>query len=476
MTKFVPAVLGLAATLVASAAAQQPVSIVDARVAEAQQDRFVIPLCPMTMDSRLTNAQRALRAGIEERDPAKKAKGMTDALTVLTQVLAANPGNGPANYYLGRWHLLRGDMAGLDSAWTRAEEILPDCEPDITSYRQNAWAVLTNAGIEKQNAGDLDSAKVFYVRANHAFRKLPHAFMNLGVIYANEAKNDSAAVYFRDAVAATEGDSTMVEERKALLLNLGAVHQRLGNHREAVNTFGVYSRENPDDNEVLRHMAASYRSMEMTDSAEAIETRLISALSAMDLDQLDAQDLLAIGVGFFNAEQYPRAADAFRRVVAQNPHDRDGLYNLANTYLALKDWPNLATTAETLRGLEPMSEDVLRLQGQALREMGGRDAEVLKVAEALVGLPFLVEVTRVSYAGQEARLAGTATGRGALTAEGRPIPPAPVALTFEFLDILGNVVGTADVAVPALTQGQAHPFTLTAPITQVVSGWRYKRK
>jgi tetratricopeptide (TPR) repeat protein len=475
MMKQLCAGLALVTILAASLGAQQA-EIVDARVAAAQSERFVIPLCPMSMDSRLTSAQRALRAGIEESNPERKARGMADAIRLLTEILAANPGNGPALYYLGRYHLVRGDVAGMDSAWTKAELLLPDCEPDMTSYRQNTWAILTNTGIEKQNAEEIDSAKVFYRRANHAFRALPHAFMNLGVIYANEAANDSAATYFRLAVNATEGDSMMVEERKALLLNLGAINQRLGNFREAVNVFGIYSRENPEDSEVLRHMAASYRSLEMPDSAEAIEARLLASLSAMDLDQLDATDLLAIGVGYFNAEQYDRAVDAFRRVVAQNPYDRDGLYNLANTYLAMENWEQLASSAESLRGFEPMNEDVLKLHGQALRELKRPDADVMQVAEQLVGLPFNVEITRVSYTAAEARVVGTATGREALTPAGRPIPAAAVTLTFEFLDILGNVVGTAESIVPALTPAQVHDFSLAAPVTERVAGWRYKRQ
>jgi len=475
MLKLVPA--GLALTLMqATALSAQTYQIVDARVAAAQPAQFVIPLCPMRLDSKVNNAQRALRAGMEEPAADKKAKNMMDSFRMLGEALAEGPSNGAAWYYLGRWHLLRGDMAGLDSAWTRAEALLPDCEPDISSYRQNAWAVLTNTGIEKQNGGDLDSAKVFYARANRVFKRLPHAYMNLGVIYANEGKSDSAAVFFQNAVTATEGDTTMVEERKAVLLNLGAMHQRLGDHRKAVNTFGIYAKENPSDAEVLRHMAASYRRLEMVDSAEAIEKTVIQNLSTTDLDQLETQDLLAIGVGFFNAGDYPKAADAFKRVVAKNPYDRDGHYNLANAYLAMKDGPNLTTASEALREIEPMNEDVLKLIGQGLSMSGNREADLLKVAEELVALPVTVAITRVSFTPTEARASGTITGRAPLTPAGRAIPPAPQTLTFEFLDIVGNVVGTTEIAVPALTEGQAHPFNLTTPITHAVAGWRYKKK
>lgn len=466
---------GLALVLVVPAVAQQP-AVVDARVAAAMVGQFAPPLCPMRKDSRHSNIERALKSYAEEREPARRDRALADADRLLREVIAAEPNNGATWYYLGRYYLALGDMAGMDSAWVRAEPMLPDCDVDMTTYRQNAWATLTNAGIEFQNAGQDDSAKVVYLGATRAYRGLPHAFMNLGVLYANAGNNDSAATYFASAVRATEGDSTMLEERSALLLNLGTIYQRMGDHRAAVNTLGEYARGNPDDDNVLRQISVSYRALDMVDSAEAVESRLLAALSEMNLDDLDGQDLLAVGVGLFQAEQYARAADVFRRAVVLNPYDRDALYNLANSYLALEDGPQLLTASVQLREMEPMNEDVLRLQGQALRFIGGRDNELIAVAEALVGLPVSVEVSRVSYTATEGRIAGTILGRAAMTPESRPIPPAPLTLLFEFLDIQGNVVGTATVEVPALTEGQAHQLSLTAPVSRGVSGWRYRKQ
>lgn len=465
----------LALVLAAPASAQQP-TVVDARVAASLVGQFAQPFCPMRKDSRLNNVERALKSYAEEREPARRDRALADADRLVREALAADPANGAAWYFLGRYHLARGDMVGMDSAWTRALESLPDCDVDMTTYRQNAWATLTNAGIEFQNAGQEDSAKVAYLGATRAYVGLPHAFMNLGVLYANAGSNDSAATYFAAAVRATEGDSTLVEERSALLLNLGTIYQRMGSHREAVNTFGEYVRANPDDDNVLRQLSISYRALDMVDSAEVVEGKLLTALSEMNLDDLDGQDLLAVGVGLFQAEQYARAADIFRRAVVLNPYDRDALYNLANSYLALEDGPQLLSASEQLRAMEPMSEDILRMQGQALRLIGGRDDEMIAVAETLVALPVSVEVSRVSYTATEGRIAGTLLGRGALTAAGRPIPPAALTLVFEFLDIQGNVVGTGTVEVPALTEGQEQPLALTAPVSRGVAGWRYRKQ
>ena len=52
------------------------------------------------------------------------------------------------------------------------------------------------AGIEKLRGGDSDSALVLFRQANTLFQKLPHVYENVGVIFANQSQNDSAAYYF----------------------------------------------------------------------------------------------------------------------------------------------------------------------------------------------------------------------------------------------------------------------------------------
>lgn len=473
MIKSFAAGAGLVLVLAVPALAQQPV--VDARVAESQRGQFAPPLCTLRKDSRLNNVERGLKAYAEEQAPDRRERGLNDARSNLAQAMTADAGNGAAWYYLGRYHLALGDMAGMDSAWTRAVTMLPDCDVDITTYRQNAWATLTNAGIEFQNAGNLDSAKVLYARANLAFQGLPHAFMNMGVIYANEDRNDSAAVYFAQAVRATEGDTTMVEERKALLLNLATIYQRLEQHRDALNTFGAYLQMVPDDGNVSRQVAASYRRLDMVDSAAAIDARLLAELNQMDMAELDEQELLELGAGLYDAGQFAQAAEALGRLVARNPYHREALLRLANARMSLNDGAGLLTTVLLIREIEPMNEEILRLHGQTLREMGGRDDELTAVIEALVGLPVSVDVAEVTYTGNEGRIRINVTGRTPLKPDGTPIPAAPLNLVFEFITAQGAVVGSGTVAVPALAPGQSQEFTVTAPVTREVAGWRYRQ-
>lgn len=463
--------LGSASQLLA-----QDLRVVDQRVADGQPEQFTIPLCNMRLDSKLSNVQKLIKSGVEEKNADKRQKALGDAHGAIMGILQSDQSAGAAWYYLGRYHLILGDMMGMDSAWNKALEILPDCEPDMTTYRQNAWAILANAAIEKQGAGDVDSAMVLYHRANFAFRGLPHVYMNLGVVFANQAANDSAAFYFAKAAEVAKGDSTLTQDRDAALLNLAAIYNRLGNHRGAVNALGDYMITNPGDNDALRQLAVSYRELGMTDSADALEAKLVTALSEMNLDDLDANDLVAVGVGFFNANKFDRAADAFRRATALNPFDRDALYNLANAYLALKDGTNLEATGQRLVDMEPLSDDALRLFLQGLREQGSREADLIRGAEKLIAMPVSVEIQRVSYTASEGRVAGLVTGRDAVKPDNSPIAPAPITIVFEFMDIQGSVAGSAEIQIPALKGSETHSISFVAPISQGVAGWRYRLK
>jgi hypothetical protein len=90
-------------------------------------------------------------------------------------------------------------------------------------------------------------------------------------------------------------------------------------------------------------------------------------------------------------------------------------------------------------------------------------------------MPVDVKVDDFSATGSNATLTGTATGREAQTATGKPIPPVPVSLTVEFLDAKGTVVATQDAQIPALKKGETHPLKVTGQGAGIAA-WRYKQK
>lgn len=464
-------VLALSAVALGRGAAQQRAT----RLIADSAAKFQIAFCNLKMAGKVGDGQKAFKTGLEDKDKAKRAAALDQAVGILTtEVKGPQGATAAAWYYLGRSYLAQGDVVGADSALTRAEKLAPDCELDIANYRQNAWAILANAGIEKLRGGDLDSALVLFREANTLFRKLPHVYENVGVIFANQGQNDSAAYYFGRAAAISEADTSLVDNRNSATLNQAMTLQRMEKHPEAIVVLTKYLGWNPGDMDARKSLSWSYRQSGQAAKADSLDQAMVSEFSKMNYDSLPASDLMAVGVSLFNAQKYEDAAGVFERLRKQNPWSRDAVYNAANAYLALKNWEKLVETGKQLIAIEPMNEDAYRLTGQGFRELKQQDS-LLKEAEALVSLPAAIEVTTFAMGTSSARLEATATGRKATDASGKDIKPAPVSLVVEFLDATGKVLGSQAVNIPALEPGATHAIKAETRQAGVVA-WRYVRK
>ena len=508
-------VLALVAALAAGPLAAQ--GGINLRLAQGQPAKYVPPLCPLkTVNSKVDKAVASLRKAYEAKTPADKTALLADAkqnlLAAITQESQA--GNGAAWYYLARVALLQGDPAGADSSFTKAQALAPSCEIDITQYRQNNWALLGTAGVEMQRKGQTDSALALFRDASLLFRGLPHVYTNMGVLFANSQHDDSAAIYFAKALEIAEKDSTLTEDRNGAALNLAIMYQRLNRNKEAITVLQKYLKWKPDDTDAQKSLAVAFRNAGMADSAEAMEGAMVNRFSKMNLDSLDMQDLMSVGVLAFNKNKWADAEGAFAKAAKRNPWSRDARYNLANTYLAMAKMAgdsadalrklakatksptdaqkaaiadtvkldaeaNAANTklieqSEKLLELEPMNEDNLRLLAQGQRALKQTDA-VYKTAERLVALPFSVEIQSFQIGQALARFNGEATGRTPQDAAGKPIKPAPVTLVIEFVDASGAVVDTKEVAIPVLANGQKQQIQAEGKGAGITA-WRYRLK
>jgi Flp pilus assembly protein TadD len=490
---------------------------INLRLAQGQPAKYVPPLCPMKpVNAKIEKGIASLRKAYEAKTPADKSALLAEAKTSLVTAVTqeAQSGNAAAWYFLARVALLQGDPLGVDSAFTKALALAPMCEIDINQYRQNNWALLGTAGVEMQRKGDLDSALVQFRDASLLYRGLPHVYTNMGVMFANTNHEDSAAIYFAKALDIAEKDTSLVEDRNSVALNLAITLQRINKNVEAIAVLHKYLGWKPEDTDAQKSLAIAFRSAGMVDSAEVIETAMVTRFAAMNLDSLDTQDLMSVGVVAFNKQRYLDAEKAFGAAVRRNAWSRDARYNLANTYLALaakaadsaealrKAFKATKTPPEALKAavadtarfdaaaadantkliaeaaklveMEPMNEDVLRLLASGQRALKQNDA-VYKTAERLVGLLFSVEATLFQLGRDGAKFAGEATGRAATDAAGKTIKAVPVTLVFEFVDNTGTVKDTKEVAVPALNAGQKHTIQIDAKGAGITA-WRYKVK
>src|SRR5213076_3596397 len=132
-------------------------------------------------DQRVNSGMQSLKSAFNTKFADQRAKDLKDAERVLTQaVTTGNQEKNPAAwYYLGRYYLMTGEPAGIDSAFTRALALAPTCKGDIGLYRRQAWVPVFNAGVQAWQAGNTDSAIASFRRANEVYQAEPMGFIYL---------------------------------------------------------------------------------------------------------------------------------------------------------------------------------------------------------------------------------------------------------------------------------------------------------
>ncbi len=470
--------------LAAATAEAQQQKVLSQRVAKSMPSAYRAPDCGLKSGHfKVSSGASYLKTGIEADVPENQQRALDSGEKVLLEAMRQNGqgNNAAAWYYLGRIYLQRGDLYGADSALTRAEKLAPTCAKEIDGYRQNAWVALIKGGNGFEEQKNLDSALALYNQAGIIFRKSPVPYYQAASVYNEQGKTDSAAAAYGKAVAAGANatDTTEKKIRDRSAFNQGAILLNAQKHQEAAAAFEQYLKWQPNDIEAKRGLAAAYRGLGQAEKAQALEQQIVAAGGAAGAGAAGgggagSTDLMNVGVNLYNDKKYPEAAEVFAKVAAAEPNNRDALFNLANTYLAMKDGPKLLATAQQLSALEPLSENSLKLVGEGYKQSGKVD-DAVKTAEQVLALPVDVRVTDFAAAAGGATLAATATGREAQTAAGKPIPPAPIAVTVEFIDAKGTPVGSQDVQIPALGVGKTHEIKAVAQGAGIAA-WRYKRK
>ena len=462
----------LVVTGAASASAQTPA--VNDRVVKAMPSRYVPPDCGIKPGHfKVSSGATYLKTGIETGVPSNRTRVLGSGHKVLLEAIQQNgQGKNPAAwYFLGRIYLHQGDIVGADSAFTKAETMAPACREEISKLRYSGWVPLVNAGIEFAKAEKNDSALALFREANTIYRDKPVAYLNSGVIFANTGQTDSAIAYWQKAAEIGER-SKEVEDRNTATRNLGAMYQRAGRHQDAVPVLEKYLGWVPQDKDVKRALATSYRATGQTDKAEAIEKEVGVAPPAASAAGASASALNS-AITLYNEKKYGEAAAAFEKVLTTEPYHRDALFGLANSYIGLKNGPKLAAASARLVEIEPLNAEVVKMLANGQR-MAKKEAQANKTAMQLLSMPVSVSVTQFAPTAAGASITGTAAGREALTTQGKPVAAKPITVVFEFLDAKGAVVANQQVEIPALKPEQTHPIQVQAQGAGIIA-WRYKK-
>jgi tetratricopeptide (TPR) repeat protein len=458
------------------AGAQQ--TAVNDRVVKGLPSRYVPPECGIKPGHfKVSSGATYLKTGVETEVPENKSRALSSGKKVLLEAIEKNgqEKNPAAWYYLGRTYLQEGDLVGADSALTKAETLMPACKDDISKTRYTGWVPLVNGGIDFVKKQNNDSALALFRQANTIYRDKPSAYLNAGVIFANAGQTDSAIAYWEKASEIGER-TNMVEDRNVATRNLGAMYQKAGRHQDAIKVLEKYLSWVPQDAEVKRALATSYRAAGQNDKAAALEKEVgVAAAPGAGAAPAAAASVGAMNaaIALYNEKKYDQAAAAFEQIVAKEPYNRDALYGLANSYIGLKNGPKLAEAAGRLAEIEPYNDEIVRMLANGQR-MAKKEAQANKTATRVLSMPVSVTVSQFAPTAEGATITGTATGREAQTAQGKPVTPAAMTLIFEFLDAKGTVVASQEVQIPALKVGASQPIQASAKGAGIMA-WRYKK-
>jgi len=456
-----------------------------ARPVEAQGRQFAQPTCDVNKGHYLVNSAvlYLVNAG-RTRFQDQRERDLRDAHRVLMEAIEekGQDQNGSAWYFLGRYYQEKRDLPGADSAFTRAEPLLPDCRDDINENRRRLWVPILNGSVDKIKTGDNAGALNDLRLANSIYSVEPPAYYYMGQIFANQQQRDSAVKYFSHALELARMPANAEKEqyndiRNDAAFNIARLYHMDQQYDSAIVWYQRFRHDQPNDPQALTGLAAALESAGRSSDAVAMYDSVL-----LLADSMPTLDLFQAGVAMFRVKRYDRAAEAFDRGLARSPYFRDGLFNLANTYLSLANEVDSTTPraredslktaygdkmrpiVERLVEVDPNNTAALRLLAAAFQLSGSSDS-TLAVLQRLKDMPFEITVSTFTPVGSGFDVRGILTN---LRSEATEIP----AVTFDFMAEDGTVVQSKTIEPQTLDAEGVAPFAL-APIGEGIAAWRY---
>lgn len=412
---------------------------------------------------RLNSAKLYLDQAVrfQRTDPARFTRAIADA---DRQLYGASEIGGDAMtiaFFRGELYLLSGNFAGADSMFTTAERTADEeCRRELTRMRRNEWAPLMNGAQNQIQAGNNDSAMVLLRRSNLIFRGSPVGYLRMASIFATRDQTDSAVAYFR---LAGQAGTEPREQELRLAAYFGAARLLQGMERwaDAEAMFRAYRQLAPTDLPGMAGLGAALSGQNKTAEANAVFDSLSTAADAVTSYDV----LFGTANELFRSSRYPLAARLLERGLTFNRCDRDGLYNLTNTYLAMRDSTHLMQTAQRLVAVDSMNRMSLERLAAAY-QMANNSQRTLAILLRRDSLPWTFESLRFDVADSTVAMAG-------IVANPQAHPLGAFTMTIDFLNAACEVVTSVPVQVPEVPASGSHRFSVTGRGRGIMA-YRYK--
>ena len=367
-------------------------------------------------------------------------------------------------------------VLAADSAFDVVEQAMPQCETETEQYRRVPYVPLVNQAVNLYNAKQIDSAVALAQRALIIYPKSPVAYNVIG--NARQGKDDipGAVDAFKKMLVAIGTDTAYAEEKKQVMLNIGqliaaqadnaegAKKQELA--KQAAEAYQAYLKDYPGDAGAQSGLARAQ--LLAGDSASA--NKIYSDMMSMP-DRYSDMQLFEAGVNAARAERSKEAAALFEAGLKKNPFYRDGLFNLAVTYLSSNQLDKLPPILDRLVSVDPNNpenyrvfvnyyQDKVKMEKNTVAKKALSDS-VLKYYKLFSEPAAKVTFNLFSHDGAKHTLAGAIEN----------LSPAAKTYTLkvDFLDNTGNSLASQEATVGAVDPKASKPFRITVEKEGVVA-------
>ena len=394
------------------------------------------------------------------------------------------------------------DIVGaLDSSFKVVETAKPNCSDNTAYYRggHKYYLDVANGAINALNADKLDSAEYYATQANRLYPASPYGTMVLGSVASKRNDNAKAIQYWTAAADVAGRDTSYRDVRRQMLANAGSVYlnnaqaasgaERNAAARRAADLYAQLIAVPATKGSYLYGGRQNYQTALLLAGDTAAFVKSYEGLIA-NPSAYEYQDLLNSAVNAARSNKSADAAKLFEGSLAQNPWNRDALFNLAVTYLALEQNDKVSPIATRLVAVDPGNPENYNLGARAYLSLAKTAQTAKKTAVAAAyndstltwytkGNKLPVEVTFSEFSPSENQIviggtvldrrdkidadAGTARpvkGKAPAKPAAKSTSPKPVTLKFEAIDKAGTAVGSETVTTEPLTPGKSAKFTI----------------
>lgn len=414
-------------------------------------------------------AEDALEAAEEADSPEAAAPHYQQAMQSAQAAVTEDPTNPLAHRLAAFAALGVEDYQAAAEHFNRAQELRPIYELELAPVREQAYIDLYQAATPYLQSGEYMQAAEVLEAANAVYPERPEAMITLAQIYAQEREHDLAieridqAIEFFGSDRMDEVDPETAEawqqQAEGMTLMRAQVLADAGRFEEAVGTYRQIAEADPSNIAVTQDLAAIL--IQMGNEAEALQVYE----SLLTRPNLTAQDYYRIGVGFYQADDFGRAAEAFGEAATESRMDRDAIEMWARSLQLDSAYAAVPPVAERWVELDPANQIAITVLAQAVNAAGdaARAGEIIRRVDQL---PISVDDLQMRRYEGGAQVSGSLSNK--TLQQG-----STVTFDFRFYDTSGNQIGTATQEVQVGAPGMSEVFQVQFDSPDPVGGYGY---